>query len=214
MRQFFRTHPRVLCAALLALLGALYFITQYIPLTYHTVHVPLDDVIPFVPAFIFAYILWYFYVPGLMLYASFREREVFLRQMAVLFSGTALGIVTFLLFPTQIDFRPDAAGEGLALALCRLIYANDRPVNVLPSLHCFEALAVYLPLLQRRRGHRLLCAVCGVLAVLICLSTVFVRQHSVVDLAAGCLLAVVLNAVVGHVLSRKRGENLHDRSSV
>lgn len=208
MRRFFRTHPRVLCAALLALLGALYFITQYIPLTYHIVHVPLDDAIPFVPAFIFAYILWYFYVPGLMLYASFREREVFLRQMAVLFFGTALGIVTFLLFPTQIDFRPDAAGEGLALALCRLIYANDRPVNVLPSLHCFEALAVYLPLLQRRHAHRLLCAVCGVLAALICLSTVFVRQHSVVDMAVGCLLAFALNAVAGRVLFGKKGRKI------
>ncbi len=205
LQRFFHTHPRALCAALLVLLYSLYFLTQHIPLSYHTVHVPLDDCIPFMPAFILAYILWYFYVPGLLLYTSFCEREIFLRQMAVLLPGMALGIATFVLFPTQIDFRPDAAGEGLALALCRLIYANDRPVNVLPSLHCFETLAVYLPLMQNRRGHRTLCAVCGVLAALICLSTVFVRQHSVVDLAAGILLALVLNALAGRTFFQKRG---------
>lgn len=206
MRRFFHAHPRVVCAVLFVLVGGLYFLTQLLPLNYHTVHVSLDDAIPLLPVFVLPYVAWYFYVPGLMLYASFREREVFLRQMAVLFTGMALSMAVFLFYPTQIDFRPDAAGEGVLLALCRLIYACDRPVNVLPSLHCFESLAVYLPLLRRRREHRLLCAVCGTAAVLICLSTVFVRQHSVVDLAVGCLLAFVLNAVAGRVLSRKRGE--------
>ena len=49
-------------------------------------------------------------------------------------------------------------------ALCRLIYANDAPVNVFPSLHCYEALVMHLatfrvPPLRVRKRLRLASAV-------------------------------------------------------
>ena len=103
------------------------------------------------------YILWYFYVPGCMLWACFRAKDVFYQQVAALFSGAFVCAAVFVLYPTCVDFRPSAAGPGLARALCRLIYANDAPVNVFPSLHCYEALVMHLatfrvpPLCARRR---------------------------------------------------------------
>ena len=108
-------------------MSAAYFSLQFLGLRHHLIHTPVDDVIPFVPAFIIPYVLWYFYVPGMMLFMCFKDREVFMRQVATLFTGAFICITVFALYPTRIDFRPDASGDGLLLALCRLIYANDQP---------------------------------------------------------------------------------------
>lgn len=185
-------------------LSAFYFVSQHLGLRYHVVHLPLDDWLPFWPGFIVFYILWYFYVPGCMLWACFRARDVFYRQVAALFSGAFVCAAVFVLYPTCVDFRPSAAGPGLARALCRLIYANDAPVNVFPSLHCYEALVMHLatfrvPPLRARKRLRLASAV---LVILICLSTLLVKQHSVADLVAGCTLAVVMYLLTAYLLTK------------
>ena len=122
--------------------------------------------------------------------------------MAVVLLSTAF----FLIWPTCIDFRPDAAGPGLLRWLCRFIYAHDRPVNVLPSLHCYEALAVHLGAFGAGRGRKMPVrrALSAALVTLICLSTVFVKQHSVADLAAGCGLAAGIYALVRAFERRKQ----------
>ena len=91
------------------------------------------------------------------------------------------------------------------LALCRLIYANDQPYNVLPSLHCYEATAIHLASFGGAAGRRYtgLRAASAVIAVLICLSTLFVKQHSVLDLLSGCLLAGLVYAAVVFLRNRK-----------
>ena len=88
---------------------------------------------------------------------------------------------------------------------CRLIYANDQPYNVLPSLHCYEATAIHLASFGGAAGRRYkgLRAASAVIAVLICLSTLFVKQHSVLDLVSGCLLAGLVYAAVVYLKNRK-----------
>ena len=138
MQTWSQKYRHALWFLLFGVLSAFYFVSQHLGLRYHIVHLPLDDRLPFWPAFIVFYILWYFYVPGCMLWACFRVKDVFYQQVAALFSGAFVCAAVFVLYPTCVDFRPSAAGPGLARALCRLIYANDAPVNVFPSLHCYE----------------------------------------------------------------------------
>ena len=157
MQSLFQKYRHALWFLLFGALSVFYFVSQHLGLRYHVVHLPLDDWLPFWPGFIVFYVLWYFYVPGCMLWACFRARDVFYRQVAALFSGAFVCAAVFVLYPTCVDFRPSAAGPGLARALCRLIYANDAPVNVFPSLHCYEALVMHLatfrvpPLRVRKR---------------------------------------------------------------
>ena len=135
MRSWLSKNRHVYWLLGLIALALAYFVTQHLGLRYHVVHLPLDDRIPFCPVFVVFYILWYFYVPGCMLWACLRAKDVFCRQAAALFSGALLCVAVFVLYPTCIDFRPAAEGTGVFLALCRLIYAHDAPVNVFPSLH-------------------------------------------------------------------------------
>ena len=160
MRSWLSKNRHVYWLLGLIVLALAYFVTQHLGLRYHVVHLPLDDRIPFCPVFVVFYILWYFYVPGCMLWACLRAKDVFCRQAAALFSGALLCVAVFVLYPTCIDFRPAAEGTGVFLALCRLIYAHDAPVNVFPSLHCYEALVLHLvtfraPPLRARKALRL-----------------------------------------------------------
>lgn len=214
MRSWLSKNRHVYWLLGLIALALAYFATQHVGLRYHVVHLPLDDWLPFWPGFIVFYVLWYFYVPGCMLWACLRAKDVFCRQAAALFSGAFVCAAVFVLYPTCVDFRPSAAGPGLARALCRLIYANDAPVNVFPSLHCYEALVMHLatfrmPPLRARKRLRLASAV---LVILICLSTLLVKQHSAADLIAGCALAVAAHSLTTYLFSKRRSH--HDHTTV
>lgn len=194
------------CLLLFGLCAGSYFLLQFLPLEHHTVECALDRRIPFVPVFVVPYILWYVYVPLPLLYMSLTDKRRFARQAAALFPGILLCLGIFILWPSRVDLRPELSGEGgLFTALCRIIYAHDKPLNVFPSMHCFEALTVHLTTFSGGLGkrHPALRAGSGVLAALICLSTVFIKQHSVLDGLAGCALAVVCSALSGKLLSQK-----------
>lgn len=214
MQSLFQKYRHALWFLLFGALSAFYFVSQHVGLRYHVVHLPLDDRIPFCPAFVVFYILWYFYVPGCMLWACLRAKDVFCRQAAALFSGAFLCVAMFVLYPTCIDFRPAAEGAGVFRALCRLIYAHDAPVNVFPSLHCYEALVLHLATFRAPplRAHKALRLASFALVVLICLSTLLIKQHSAADLIAGCALAVAAHSLTTYLFSKRRSH--HDHTTV
>ncbi len=207
-RTFLRENKQVCFFALFLTVWAGYFFTTGGARERTVIHCALDDAIPFVPAFIIPYLVWYAYVPLLLAAVCFLDKKYFPRQCAAFFGGAWACIAVLIAFPTAVDFRPDAEGRGVFLWLCRFIFALDRPVNVFPSLHCYEALCVHItafscPALRKKTAWRVLSAVT---ALLICLSTVFVKQHSALDLAAGCAAALIA-ALPVTVLNRKRPKN-------
>ena len=199
------------CAAVIASLfiitSLLYMFAQPDGTSVHMVWVPLDDRIPFLPAFVLPYVIWYVYVPLPMLYFLFTDRKALLRQTAELFAGVAICIIVFLLYPTGIDFRPAADPKnGFFEFILWLIYKNDKPLNCCPSLHCYEAVIAHLAafgnsdILRNKAkaakvGSMFVC-------ILICLSTVFIKQHSIVDSVIGVLLAIGVHFAFGAIFKR------------
>ena len=183
---------------LFILIEVLYFLTQLRDIDYNLVHVSLDDMIPFLPIFVIPYVAWYVYVPGGMLYNFFVDKNAFRKQILTVVSGMAISIIVFCIYPTTIDFRPSAEGDGFFLWICRLLFSNDKPVNVLPSMHCFEAVIIHLTAFKNEKLRRYipLRISSAVLSLLICLSTDFIKQHSVVDLVSGVALAYLLYFIV------------------
>lgn len=198
LKTFLQKNPQIRWLLGYIPLYLAYFLTQQLPLEHTVIHLALDDAIPFLPIFILPYFGWYLYISVLPVVVCFRDRQAFVRQCVTMYIIMAAAILTFVIFPTAIDFTPDASGNGLLLWLCRWIYSHDRPVNVLPSMHCTQAVGIYLTTfcgstLRKYRGLRIAAAV---LAALICLSTVFVRQHSVLDGVIGVALASAVYALV------------------
>ena len=78
-----------------------------------------------------------------------------------------------------------------------MIYRSDTPMNVCPSIHVFNSVTLMLAYYRsaifdapRRRWMR---PAAMVLCVSISLSTILLKQHSVIDVVLGLLLALLLD---------------------
>lgn len=151
----------------------------------------VDAYIPFVPSFIFAYVLYY---PFLLLPAPvLRKRADFYSAFVAFSLMQVCAAVTFVLVPSRME-RPEVTGEGLAADLVRWVYSLDQGWNVLPSLHVGHS--VLVALIYWSYGRRWFVPV-ALGTVLICVSTVLVKQHYLVDIPAGAALAWVLYRLLG-----------------
>ena len=74
----------------------------------------------------------------------------------------------------------------------------DTSTNVCPSIHVASTLAILFAVWRSHIWHhrKLVVGGCTLLTVLICLSTLFLKQHSVVDVLCGIALTVLLHLAV------------------
>ncbi len=185
---------------LLLLLGwvfyfAMYFLTeQLIPVDSCTpVWCPLDDRIPFCEWFLIPYVGWYLLVAGSLLYFALYDIPQFRRLQIFIIVTQVTAMLCYILFPTCQNLRPEIFPRENFLTDCiAFLYTFDTNTGVCPSLHCAYSIGIASvwwkqPDASRRSkwGITLFCA-------LVCLSTVFIKQHSILDFFAAlpvCLLA-------------------------
>ena len=161
---------------------------------YHPIWCPLDDVIPFQEGFLIFYALWYFFIVGMHLYTLLYDVESFKRYSKFLFFSMTVSTVIFLVYPSCQNLRPaEFPRDNLLTRIVGLLYSIDTNTNVFPSEHAIGSLAVLAAAIHTKslRSPGKLTVITA-LAVLISLSTVFLKQHSILDVAAAipiCLLA-------------------------
>jgi membrane-associated phospholipid phosphatase len=171
--------------AVYALFSILYPLAQSAASGSRSLAIGLDAAIPFIPGFILFYHLGYI-LPALPAFVLRERREI--RAALAAFAGVLfVSVAVFLLFPAVVE-RPPLAGEGVFARILAFQYAVDAPYNTFPSLHVSLASLGYLIVLSTRRslGAMLLPAY---LAVLV--SPLFVKQHYIMDVVGGLLLAGV-----------------------
>lgn len=172
-----------------------YFLVQRLREPVVIVHTPLDDWIPFCEWFAIPYVIWYAYVFFAIVYFFFRERDTLCKMASMIVAGMSVCVLIFLICPNGIDFRPESfPRDNLLTDLVRLLYSNDQPENVFPSIHVLNSLAVHMAVHHSKtlREHRWVEWTSLFLVILISLSTVFIKQHSVVDIVGGTVLALAL----------------------
>jgi membrane-associated phospholipid phosphatase len=147
---------------------------------------PIDSAIPLVKGweFVYAAVFFVVFVPV----AQVRDRRLFRAVAAGIIAMQFAACAVFFLWPTAIH-RPlleVAPARSFLDWAVGLNYALDPPVNCFPSLHVGNAVFVALVAwrLDRRVG-----AACIAAALAIALSTLFVKQHFAIDVAAGAFLA-------------------------
>ena len=79
-------------------------------------------------------------------------------------------------------------GEGFVVWGLRFLYSADPPYNCFPSLHVAHSFVSALTCYRVHRGVGIAAALC---AALVGLSTLFTKQHYILDVIAGILLACV-----------------------
>lgn len=153
---------------------------------------PLDPLIPFQESFLIFYALWYFLIVGMHLYTLCREPEAFLKYSRFLLFAFTVSTVTFLAFPTCQNLRPETyPRENVLTDLVIALHRMDTNTNVCPSEHVIGAVGAYLAAMHCPTISKLGKGTLLILTILICCSTVFLKQHSVTDIAAAMPVVLV-----------------------
>lgn len=190
-------------------LAFLYAERYYPAASYYAMHCALDDLIPFNELFLIPYLFWFVYLTGSLAYTFFFDTVSFRREMRFIIFTYSVTLLIYFLFPTCQLLRPEVLPrDNLLTRFIAHFYAFDTNTNVCPSLHVIGSLAALIGLWRSprfaSRGWRTASALT---AFLISISTVFMKQHSVLDIAAAlplCALGALLCRRAGsaHVRSR------------
>ena len=118
----------------------------------------------------------------------------------------SLLICTF--YPNGTDFRPAVdPDKNIFCALVAMIQHADTCTNVLPSIHVYNSIGVHISIMnsERLQEKHWLHRASFIAMTAICLSTVFLKQHSVIDGLASITMAYCLYDVIyGHVYESSR----------
>lgn len=194
LRELLAPGP-LLCGLLMAAIqSAFYFAAKLLirNRTMYSLPGPIDAKIPFVPAaavpYLSSYVFWVF---SYML-LSVLDRPRYSIMLAAETLGCIICFVIYVAFPTRIE-QPTPPGGFLGGCLRLLQWLDSPPVNLFPSMHCMASW---------------ICVFCAVGAVppiwlamsivwtlLICWSTVTVKQHYFADTVAGLAVAVIVVAI-------------------
>lgn len=177
------------------------------PHYYPMIH-PLDREIPFVELFVIPYVFWYVYLAGSVIYTFFRDKAAFRRAMSYYILVFGISTVVFALYPTCQYLRPSAPErDNILTRIVFALYSMDTSTNVCPSLHVSGAIGAALAFADMKRfSGRGWKVVNFLIASSICLSTMFIKQHSVIDVFWGLMLSAAAWFVVYYApVSSARG---------
>lgn len=192
---------------LVPLFNAFYFLPQWVawrvpgrlPMTV------VDRIVPFDPGWVYAYVSMYvmLMIPPLL---TTRAGHLWRYTVGVtiMFLGAAL---VFIVWPVEY---PRPALTDVAPRLYRYVVSIDRPVNSIPSLHA--GLVAYTLFFAGRaledlpaRARRLLFIVGVVWSAIILYGTLATKQHYLLDLPPGVLLAWAAHWVAWRRVGRGDG---------
>jgi membrane-associated phospholipid phosphatase len=176
-----------LASAFMALLPMYFVIGQVTADRHHyTPSVSLDHAMRLWPSWMLVYGSLYmsgFLLPLLVV----RGRALIRQSLKAYLFVMIVSYAIFLAYPTVAPRDEAVVVHDLATWSLRLFYDLDQPYGCFPSLHVAYSFVAAFACLRMHRGVGL--AACG-WAVLIGVSTVYTKQHYVVDALAGAAIGV------------------------
>lgn len=191
-------HAWILSYAFIYLPWFLY-LEKHVVRDYYVIHTRVDDWIPFNEYFIIPYLLWFLYVAGAILYFFFTNKRDYYRLCTYLFTGMTISLLICTIFPNGTDLRPVVdPDKNFCSWLVSILHAADTSTNIFPSIHAFNSIGVHIAIMKSESLQKYPAIRFGSLAlmILICMATVFLKQHSVVDVVGASLMAYALYPMV------------------
>ncbi len=165
---------------------------------YHVVYSPVDDLIPFCEFFVIPYLFWFVYLVGMYLYSLLFDIETYKKYTYFIIITYSVTILIYLIYPTSQELRPVTfERDNIFTDFMRGFYEFDTNTNVCPSIHVIGAVAVSAAAWNSKLfstvGWRIAFTVT---TVLITASTVFLKQHSFVDIPPALLICAIAYPIV------------------
>ena len=176
--------------ALITNIGASFF-TRFIGGRTVDIATVVDDKIPFVPEFIYIYILAYIQWVVCIIAVMISDEYVGRRYCFAISVANIISGIFFLVMPTVAYIRPEefTGGGTVTEFLGNFIYAADNPPqNAFPSIHCLHSWGCMRMLFALKSAPRSIKIINATVSFLVFASVVFVKQHFFIDIPAGILV--------------------------
>ena len=148
----------------------------------------LDPLVPFLPWTVSIYLGCFLFWAVCYVWMAKEDTAIACRFYLADFLAKGVCLIFFLLLPTT-NLRPPVPGTGLWDHLMRFVYQVDAPTNLFPSIHCLVSWLCFIGVRRLPGAPRWSVWFTGLMASAICLSTLTTRQHVIVDVLGGILLA-------------------------
>lgn len=178
------------CSGLLMipLVGLIYIHLNQDNGTAYSLMTDLDRQIPFIEGFVVPYLLWYVFLAAGFLYLAYRDRSNYFQTLVEFIIGLLLCYSVYAIYQTTVP-RPEIIGSNWLLQTVQWVYRSDQPFNCFPSTHVLTAylmMRAYLRSVPIALRYKMITA--G-MSILIIVSTLFVKQHVLMDVVGAVLVA-------------------------
>jgi membrane-associated phospholipid phosphatase len=156
-----------------------------------TLHVPaidLDRALPVEPAWAPIYLS--LFLAALLPVFVLHQQDLIRRTVNAYLAAWLASFAVFFAYPTVATIPASVPGDGFLDWMLRTIYSSDVRYNCFPSLHVAQS---FLAAFACWRVHRGVGGVAFVWATLVGISTLYTKQHYVLDVISGALLAAVMD---------------------
>ena len=122
------------------------------------------------------------------------SKEDYIKCCKVIYGGMSICLLIYYLFPNGLSLRQPLEDKNICCMIVNQLRSADTPANVCPSIHVSSTIGILFVLFhsEKLKNYRKLKATMLVLGTFICISTVVIDQHSVVDAVCGMMLSAVL----------------------
>lgn len=167
----------------------------------------IDDRIPVIAVFAVIYLFSYvFWICG-PIAVSLTKKSNFVNYIVGLSLAYIVGALVFVFFPSYMDRAQEglmeiAARPGLFNGMLGIIYGadgSDLAFNLFPSYHCLISLYCYLGVRKQPEISKGFRVYSFIMVLLICMSTVFTKQHYFIDIIGGIGIALLCYRVTRHL---------------
>ena len=170
---------------------------------YYVVESELDQFIPFCEWFVIPYFLWFVYIAVTFAYFFWADKQDFIRLCIFMLTGMTICLAIYFIWPNGQNLRPDLTTlgrENIFIRIMTMLYSTDTHTNVCPSIHTFNSVGACIAIYKSKtlKNKKVIRLGSLVLTVSICLSTVFLKQHSILDVFWALVLAVPMYLLAYH----------------
>jgi len=172
------------------ILVTIFLVEDNINLGGHIMYSKLDDMIPFVPAFIIPYCSWFLFIAFTGIIFFLKSKIDLEKTFLSINICMGIGLLTYFIYPSCLTIRPKTYAKDIFSQIVKLLQEGDSPSSVCPSLHVAVSISLCMGVINSIffKNKRIIKFFTVILTFFICISTLFIKQHSVIDVAFGLLL--------------------------
>jgi len=163
---------------------------------YYQVVFDYDRLIPFVEIFVIPYISWFFFIVFGTAVLYFTDRKSYDELQTMLMLGMTLFLLISTFLPNRQPLRLiEMPRNNIFTRMVAGLWKTDSPTNVWPSIHVYNSAAIAVAFFNseahklRRPWFRIAIIVWSILIIL---STVFIKQHTLFDMVTALSFMIMI----------------------